>query len=97
MSEEPVIIRDVLSSKSPGLIWYEQEETVLLDQYRAGKIDCRQFFTSVMDALRRASWAMNETERQEAQRFLLLTINTVSYLLAKFGHPLPGNDPLRPN
>jgi hypothetical protein len=60
----------MLSAKSPGLIWYEQEEAVLLADYRAGWIDSHQFFTAVMSALSRASWAMNETERQGLQRDL---------------------------
>jgi hypothetical protein len=100
MRREPVNIDKMLSPKSPkspGLIWYEHEEASLLDQYRTGKIDCRQFFTSVMAALRRASWAMNETERREFQRNLFLVVHTITYLFAKFGHPVPGNDPLRPN
>jgi hypothetical protein len=79
------------------LIWYEQEEANLFERYRAGKLDCRQFFNALTGALSRASWAMNETERQEVQRGLFRAMNTVTDLFAKFGHPLPGNDPLRPN
>jgi hypothetical protein len=56
------------------LIWYEQEEANLLDRYRAGKLDCRQFFTALMGALSRASWAMNKTEREELQRDLEWTL-----------------------
>jgi len=40
----------VLSPKSPGLIWYEQEEANLLNRFRAGKLACRQFFTALMGA-----------------------------------------------
>jgi hypothetical protein len=89
--------RKVLSRKSPGLIWYEREEANLLDRYRTGEIDFRQFFAALMSTLTRASSAMRDTELQKVLRGVFLATNTVTDLLAKFGHPLPGNDPLRPN
>jgi hypothetical protein len=85
------------SSKSAGLLWYEQVETILLDRYRAGQIDFRQFSSSLMDALNRSAFAMTETDLRTIQKRLFITMNTTADLLATMGHPLPGNDPRRPN
>jgi hypothetical protein len=89
--------REMASAKSPGLLRYEREAALLVEQYCADKIDFKQFSSSMMAALRRGADAMTEMELREAERSLMVMLNDATDIPAKLGHPLPGDNPDRPN
>jgi hypothetical protein len=83
--------------KSPARARYERETKGLLKQYRPGKIECAEFSHRVLAALNHTAPLMTEGELLETQRWLFETMSNVTDVLAKWGHPAPGNDPKRPN
>jgi hypothetical protein len=87
----------MLPSKSLALLYYEQQESRLFEQYQAGEIDIRQMLLLMIDVVTRAAVWMTESELRNVHKLLFITTNVATDLLAKLGRPLPGNDPRRPN
>ena len=83
--------------KSRADVKYERETKGLVEQYRSGKIDLAEFSQRVLAALNHAVPDMTEAELLETQRQIFETMNNVTDVLAKWGHPALGNDPKRPN
>lgn len=83
--------------KSLALAKYDRQSKRNMEQYRSGKIDLLEFSRRVIESVNEVLPHMTEDELLKTQRALFETMNSVTEVLAKWGHPAPGNDPKRPN
>jgi hypothetical protein len=61
------------------------------------QIDYLQFSACLVGVLSRTAAGMTELEARNLQQTMFITMHFATETVAMLGHPVPGNDPRRPN
>ena len=87
-----------IARKSKAMLEFERGVAKLKDRIERGEIkDPRDLGGDFSRILQAALPRMTKTEREEMQEMQLRTHQIGAETLAKHGHPVPGNDPRKPN
>lgn len=85
-------------TRSSGLLQYERDADAIGERIKRGEIATEEtMWCELLAALERAAPNMTERERLIIQARALSAHGAVAKALAAKGHPVPGNDPNRPN